>query len=306
MPAAVAGLRASLVAGPVVLAVEPTLEGVLAGVGLGYLAHAAPDAIRLEGAEGAQPMIGESLVEGPDAQAPGVVELARRVYDGFVRHISRGCRLARDGWCPERCRGACLRKLSYAVASCDPDMPEVVHRYVRLVFDVGPLARSMPQDERVAALDALARRTSNECEHTRQFVRFSHLSDGSWLAVFRPNADTIPLVADHFCARMEGERFCIVDPTHLVAAFHDPRCRGAACLRLDRDTARQLEGRHDLAEDEPYIRTLWYRFYHALELPGRGPAERGYDLRAGWMPKRFWGGLTELDPRNATAPGPTA
>lgn len=292
-------LHQALETGPVALVVEPTLEGVLSGVGLGYLAHARPDAIRLVEASSAQARIGEALVEAPDTQAPGVVELARRVYDGFVRHIARGCRSARDGRCPVRCKGACLRKLSYAAASCDPGMPEAVHRYVRLVFDVGPVARNMLQDERVAALDALARRTSNECEHTRQFVRFSHLSDGSWLAVFRPNADTIPLTADYFCSRMEQERFCIVDPVHLVAAFHDPRQRGATCMRLDRETARAVADRHDLAEDEQYVRTMWYRFYHALELPGRGPRERGYDLRASWMPKRFWGGLTELDPRNA-------
>lgn len=299
VPAATALLRDALAEGPVVLAVEPTLEGVLSGVGLGYLAHARPDDIRLEDAATAQPLIGESVVDAPDTQGPGVVELARRVYAGFARHISQGCRLARKGTCPDRCRGACMRKLSYAAASDDPSMPEAIHRYVRLVFEVGPLVRNMLQDERVAALDALARYTSNECEHTRQFVRFSHLSDGSWLAVFRPKADTIPLTADYFCARMEAERFCIVDPVHLVAAFHDPSRRGAACMHLDREMANEIASRQrDLAEDERYLRALWHRFYHALELPGRGPSERGYDLRASWMPKRFWGGLTELDPRN--------
>lgn len=298
-------LAEALAAGPVVLAVEPTLEAVLGAVGLTYLAHAKDGEVRLETREMAQPLIGESVVDAPTSQEPGVVELARRVYAGFARHISRGCRLARGGTCPERCRGACLRRLAYAAATGDPAMPEAIHRYVRLAFAVGPLVRSMPQDERVARLDALARYTSNECEHTRQFVRFSHLSDGSWLAVFRPNADTIPLTADYFCSRMRDERFCVLDPAHLVAAFHDPaKGRGACCVRLDRETADLVAARQrELAPDERYVRAMWHRFYHGLALMGRSPSERGYDLRASWMPRRFWGGLTELDPRNAE-PGP--
>lgn len=285
------------------LAVEPTLEAVLAAVGLTYLAHAGEDEVRLEPMGLAQPLIGEVVVDAPGSQEPGVVELARRVYRGFARHVSQGCRLARAGTCPERCRGACLRRLVYAAATGDARMPETVLRYVRLAFAVGPQIRSMPQDERVAELDALARYTSNECEHTRQFVRFSHLSDGSWLAVFRPRADTIPLTADYFCSRLRDERFCLLDPVHLVAAFHDPaRGRGACCVRLDRATADQVAAhQRELACDEQYVRAMWHRFYHGLTLMGRSPSERGYDLRAGWMPKRFWGGLTELDPRSADA-----
>lgn len=301
LEAARARIADALESGPVLLAVEPSLEAVLAAIGLTYLSHAPSDKVRLEASELAQPLIGETVVDAPSAQEEGVVDLARRVFAGFSRHVSQGCALARDGKCPARCRGFCLRKLSYAAAADSPDMPEAMHRYVRLAFEVGPQIRSMPQDERVCRLDELARRTSNECEHTRQFVRFLHLSDGSWMAVFRPNADTIPLVAEHFCARMREERFCILDPAHLVAAFHDPaRGQGACCVRLDRQTADLVAAhQQELAQDEPYVRAMWHRFYHGLELAGRSPSERGYDLRASWMPKRFWDGLTELDPRNA-------
>lgn len=55
-----------------------------------------------------------------------------------------------------------------------------------------------------------------------------------------------------------------------------------------------------LASDEPYVRALWKRLYDGLALEGRGPYERGYDLRTHWMPKRLWEGLVELDPRSAT------
>lgn len=290
-------LAAALAEGPVLLGVEPTLEAVLAATGLTYLAHAQGASVRLEPRDLAQPLLGEVVLDAPGSQEPGVVELAERVYRGFARSISRGCRLQRDGSCPARCRGACLRKLRYAAASCSPGMPQALYAYLRLGFEAGAAVRNMLQDERVCALDALARRTANECEHTRQFVRFSHLADGSWLAVFRPNADTIPLTADYFRARMGTERFCVIDPDHLVAAFHDPRWHACECVRLDRRTAELVARHGPLADEEPYVRAMWQRFYRGLELPGRRASERGYDLRASWMPKRFWGGLPELDPR---------
>lgn len=174
-------------------------------------------------------------------------------------------------------------------------MPEIVHRYLRLGFSVGPRVREMIADPRVAAFDGLARYVLNECEHTRQFVRFSHMSDGSYVASFSPKANTIPLTASHFAARMGTERFCLVDPMHQVAAFHEEGHKTCTLVSLDARLAQSLTNRHDLADDEPYVRAMWQRFYRGTGIPGRGRAERGYDLRMHWMPKRLWNGLSELD-----------
>ena len=71
-----------------------------------------------------------------------------------------------------------------------------------------------------------------------------------------------------------------------------------ALRRLDQLLADELAARDDFAADEQYVRAMWKRLYDSLALDGRGKEERGYDLRASWMPKRFWGDLPELDPRN--------
>mgnify|MGYP001682793594 FL=1 len=42
------------------------------------------------------------------------------------------------------------------------------------------------------------------------------------------------------------------------------------------------------------MQAMLRRFYEGVGLEGRGPAERGYDLCAHWMPKRVWQGLPEL------------
>ena len=285
------------------VACPPTLEGVLAAVGVGYLAHADPSRIRLARNNSLQPMLSEAVVkiDGTDDRC---VALASRVYEGFEARAARGCGRSRGGACPGSCVHACARRLVFACASDAPDMPEVVHRYLRLGFSLGSDVRHLLSHPTVVAFDALARRVSGECEHTRQFVRFSRMEDGSFFAAFCPAANTVPLTSGYFAARMRDERFCIADPTHAVAAFHEPGRRGCLISLLDGPLMELLlERGQDVADDERYVREMWKTFYREVALDGRDASQRGYDLRASWMPKRYWAGLTELSPSD---PGPVA
>lgn len=280
-------LREALAGGRyAILACEPTLEGVLCAVGLSYLAHAAEGQVRLARADACQPSLAEAVIAIPGSECDAAVLLARRVWQGYLRAIEA------------RPREEFPHRLVYAAASDSPDMPELVHRYLRLCFARGAEVRLMTADPAVIALDDLARQVSNECEKTRQFVRFSHLADGSCAASFRPRADTVPLVAQHFCRRMGTERFYLLDPGHRVVALHEAGERRCSLVRLDEATAHDLCDLGELADDERYVRAMWKRLYDALTLEGRGPAERGYDLRLHFMPRRLWEGLTELDPRS--------
>lgn len=291
---------------PVVLACPHTAEGVLAGVGVSYLARAPQRLVRLACAEAVQPQLGEACVALPREGADATAELAARVYRGLERHLSDGCPRARRGCCPATCDASCARRVVYACANDSPGAAQAVLAYARLAFAAGPAVRDMATDPTVARLDDLARLTLGECEHARQFVRFSHMADGSYLARFSCKADVVPFVAEHFARRMGTERFCLVDPAHGVAAFHMAGAPRAQVVALDDALARQLAARDDIAADEPYVRALWQTLYQGLSLAGRGVPERGYDLRAHWMPKRFWGGLTELAPRAAGGTTPLA
>jgi len=271
---------------------------VLSSVGIGYLAHLPSDRVRLTPASLCQPRLAEVTVAAPSPADDAVVRLARRVWQGLERAVSEGCQRQRNGRCSARCRSECMRKVLLACASDSPDMPEVVHRYVRLGFAARGGIRSMSTSPEVRATDALARRVSCECEKTRQFVRFSRLSDGTFFSVFRPNENTVPLVAQHFAARLGTDRFFLVDPVHRVAALHEAGAHGSRMVRLEPALADELASRDDLAQEEHYVRAMWKRLYDGITLEGRGKAERGYDLRMHWMPKRFWEGLPELDPRS--------
>jgi probable DNA metabolism protein len=273
-------LKRLLATGPVVIGCDPTLEGVLAAVGLSYLAHAKTDSLRLAPKKSLQPQLNEGcLVLSTDDEMIG---LARRVWKGFKNRFEDNKSFA--------------YRILLACSSDDPLMPETVFCYMHLGFSVGKDLETMMSDPSVSRLNDMARFVSNECEHTRQFVRFSHMSDGSWWASFCPKADTLPLVCSHFAARMGNERFCLLDPIHLRAVLFDKK-RSTKCslIRLDSDMADQMLKHDDVSDEELQIRAMWRKFYQSMELEDRGIAGRGYDLRAHWMPKRFWANLTELN-----------
>jgi probable DNA metabolism protein len=261
---------------------ERATESVLAAVGVTYLAHAEPHRVRLVATDAAQVRIGEKTVAFGDEGDASVVTLAKRVYAGFEK----------------KCGITCARRVVLACASDESGMPEVVHRYLRLGFSEGKRLYEDVTSPEALAFAKLVQRVSSECEHTRQFVRFARLPDGTFVSVFEPNENTLPLVGTHFARRMREERFVVVDPRHLLAIFHEPEDMACSVVGLDAETAATLASRVDEADErERLVQALWRRFYRAMELPGRGVASRGYDLRASWMPKRFWHGLPELDGR---------
>lgn len=277
------------------MGVEDGSEGALTGIAATYLAHAEPSRVRLMSIREIQPRLGESVVF---VQADPA--LAVRIFEGFENKVSAGCKLSLGGGCSGRCTGACARRVVYACSSDDPSMPEALHRYIRKGFTVGSRIRNMLSHPEVAPLVDIARAVSAECERTRQFVRFSRVRDGSYFSIFRPKADTIPLTAGFFRKRMGTERFCLLDPVHKVAAFHDSHL---AVVRLDDNSVNKLIRHADIHVDERYIQSMWKLFYDSVELEGRRKEQRGYDLRCQFMPKRLWEGLPELDGRLAGDPG---
>ena len=126
----------------VLLPCEPTPEGVLAAVGLTYLARVGrTDRVRLARADACQPMLGEATCAAPPAADASAVALARRVLAGVRR--STGAEAA--------------RRIVLACAADGPDAPEAVRRYVRTCFACG---RALPltDQEKAAILGGNAQR----------------------------------------------------------------------------------------------------------------------------------------------------
>ena len=283
--------------GPAVLLCDGDLDGVLCAVGCLFLARAQGVGVRVERAEGQQPRIGDRCVECTAEADDARAAFAMRVFRGYAAAVGLHGSHGRSGTL-SRSQSTLLRHLALACASDEPTMPQTVSDYLLMGFSDGPVSRELISDPRVAALDGLVRYSTNECEHVRQFLRFSAMGDGSFGASFRPSADVLPFVGAHFASRMRGERFYVVDPTHGTVLLHEEGAGACAVVSVDSPTATRIADPTGIAEDERYVRAMWKRFYDGMALQGRGKAERGYDLRAHWMRKRFWERLTELDPRS--------
>ena len=298
MARAAAGLSEVLSSGSsAVLACEHDLDGVLCAVGCVYLAHAAERDVAFASTRDIQPRIGERVIDCPLTRDEATMAFARRVFMGYARAVGVGVRQSESGRL-DGSQATLLKRLAHACACDDPNMPQAVGSYLVMGFAMGPVSRKLISDPRVMAVDTLVRYADVECEHARQFIRFSRLADGGFGASFKPRANILPFVGTYFASRMRDERFYVVDPTHRTAILHykgDERCTSVS---LDRELTGQLASLDTLANDERYVRAMWKRFYDSMELHGRDTRGRGYDLRTSWMRKRFWEGLTELDPRS--------
>ena len=175
----------------VALVCNPSLEGVVAAIGLVYLAHISTSELRLVRSDAYQGRLGEICISGPDPAKESTVTLAQRVLTGFERQQGREA----------------IRRIVLACASDEPDMPDIVYRFMKDGFSRKDRLIEHFVDDTTYALNALARQVATECEHMRQFVRFSRMSDNSFMAVFKPHANVLPLASGYFVRRLGNERF---------------------------------------------------------------------------------------------------
>ena len=157
--------------------------------------------------------------------------------------------------------------------------------FLRLGYQVGPQILKMLTDQRVYDVVIAARAVSNEAHLLKGFTRFSEYG-GTLVAEIEPRCQVLPILGKHFCARMPGESFLILDRTHHMVLV----CSGG---RWQIQTA-QLEQLPRTDAQERFYRQLWTRFYDTVSIEDRYNPQ----CRMTHMPKRFWGMMTEFQEDN--------
>lgn len=247
---------------------DGSLEGLLSAVFWAYEAHQNPTEVVDERVF--QPRLGQRTV--PVATD---YERALRVRRGVERAVGP----------------AAFSAIARAAACDDYGAGTTVYRFIRYAMARPASMRSVPvldelANPRVQSLVELARRTSNECERMRQFIRFSHLENGVWFARCNPGASVVPFVMGHFAARLNDQPFIIYDEAHQLAGVHHD---GSWSLVAGEIALPASPTAHDREMEE-----AWKRFYDALLVDARYNPE----LRRAFMPMRLWRNLAELQPRN--------
>lgn len=277
----------------VAYAYDGTLEGLLSAIFASYANREVPTDVAP--AARLQPRLGQRV-----AVIETNPEHAARVLTG-VRRVG--------GW-------QAVLALKRAACSDEPDAGTAALRFVRYAMDeqkrrncstcrkknckgrggAGPCPRQRGRafsditHPAVERLFQISRSIGQECEHMRQFVRFTHLAgegQSLWFSRCNPKASVVPLIMGHFVERMSDVPFIIYDEVHEVAGVYDGGDWYLVNTAGNGDLQSALP---DATADEALFAEAWRTFYRSVSIDARYNPE----LRRHFMPKRFWKNLTEL------------
>lgn len=173
-----------------------------------------------------------------------------------------------------------------------PEAPDILFRYMRLVFDT-PEGGSLKYIHRdVYAVRELARKVAGEAHLLNGFVRFQKTAQGVYFASLGPRYNVIPLMLPHFAGRMADCSWILYDHGRSYGVHYAPDATPRfgetnLCMPLTED------GRLDealLAEDEAACQGMWRKYFRATAVPERVNPR----LQARCLPRRFWKYLTEM------------
>lgn len=139
----------------------------------------------------------------------------------------------------------------------------------------------------------------NERHLWQQFMRFSQVEGGVYVARCNPKASVVPLLMDWFSGRFNTQAFVIYDEVHRIAGVSN----GGAWQLVKTDVFEVPSA----TEDNELFERAWKAFYDAVAVEARYNPE----LRRQFMPKRMWKNIVEMKdggvtPRGCVTPCRTA
>ncbi len=181
------------------------------------------------------------------------------------------------------------------IAACDPSAvddilivlrsrdnlkEQAAFEYIkRLIEKKSPISRAFNLPE-VIIFDELKHKVTGEVHKMTGFLRFMESDSGAFYAPYSPDNDITDLLMPHFAARFREERFVIHDIGRKIAGIYD----GHEWIMSYAGEAEVY-----LSEYETVFRTLWKKYYRAVNIKER-PHEK---QMKGYMPVRYWKFLPE-------------
>ncbi|MGI6217029.1 MAG: TIGR03915 family putative DNA repair protein [Coriobacteriales bacterium] len=242
-----------------VLVYDGTLEGFLTCIFRCFESKVYPSEISPQNE--AQPSLLSETVNVETSK-----ELAFRVRDGIAS------KLGKDEF----------NRILLGFLSDDPQRGIKLLRYIRIAMHEGRYAFCNHANPYVADYERLWTQVSNERHHMLQFARFAELENGVFICKIAPNANVVPAMMGHFTNRFNTESFIIFDEVHDIAGVYS---NGDWCM-VETDSLNLPQE----SEDEKRYSAMWRTFYNTICNEQRLNPK----LRSGWMPKRFWGNITEM------------
>ena len=183
------------------------------------------------------------------------------------------------------CGHSTFNAIKVAFLSDEPDKGATICSFVRYAMKEKGNVLGQIVHPYVEPMVKLHRFVMNERHHMMQFLRFREMQGGVWFATCSPKANVTPILMDWFAARFNTQPFIIFDEAHGIAGVS----HNGAWTLVKSDTLTLPEE----TADEALMADAWKRFYDAVAIKERYNPE----LRRGFMPKRLWGNITEMQER---------
>lgn len=167
-----------------------------------------------------------------------------------------------------------------------PEKLEVIYRFLRLGFDVGPRVTESLTEEPVMRIFEISRRVGNEAHRFIEFVRFTRWDDGILCAVIDPKSNVLTMVAPHFADRMISENWMILDRKRKLAVLHQADRR----WYLRQLTEEEFQMISAVDRDSEEYALLWKTFFNHVAIQQRTNPR----CQNNFLPKWYRENMTEF------------
>ncbi len=191
---------------------------------------------------------------------------AEKVGDAFLRNCGREA----------------FRRLYYAFL-CDDGSENLLFEYIRKGFLLKKNIYAYRSNLWMWEVYTRAQKTGNEAEKWRGILRFSELSEGMLYGTMNPTHNVLPLITRHFIKRFPEEEWAIHDIRRNVAAYYHQG--HMEIVKVENPVSSPAySGR------EKDFQRLWRDYWHHMAIKER----KNPVLQRSFLPKKYWGCLTEM------------
>ena len=167
-----------------------------------------------------------------------------------------------------------------------PEKLEVIYRFLRLGFEIGPRVTETLTEEPVMRIFEISRRVGNEAHRFNQFVRFTRWEDGILCSVIEPRSNVLTLIAPNFAERLISEHWMIVDKGRKLAVLHPADCH----WYLRQLTGEEYDKILNFDRDHEEYALLWKTFFHHIAIEQR----KNPRCQNNFLPKWYRENMTEF------------
>ena len=155
-------------------------------------------------------------------------------------------------------------------------------KYIQLGFKMGNNVNAMLTNENVDFVLKTNRKVEFEVHRFLGILRFSQLKDGTFFSEIAPDHNILPLMGEHFAARLSDERLIIYDQKRKNAILSD---KGEWIIANDVHMKNV-----EYSSSEYSFRNMWQRYFECIAITER----RNKKLQRSFIPIRYWENVTEL------------